>query len=113
LESSALLAQCDQRRNQSDKHAPRSTNNYKQSCAAQSDFIISCDPCRDIIAEQIRSEAMSVYQPDPKSMSVVKRSDGWYAVDKFGVYDGPYKTAIEAWTVIGNLKTELEERFAR
>ena len=65
------------------------------------------------LSQMQRADTMSVYQPDPKSMSVVKRSDGWYEVDKFGVYDGPYKAAIDAWTVIGKLKTELEERFAR
>jgi hypothetical protein len=52
---------------------------------------------------------MSVYQPDPKSMSVVKRSDGWYAVDKFGVYEGPYKSAIDAWNAIMEMREDHKQ----
>ena len=35
------------------------------------------------------NEVMSMYQPDYKTRYVKKLSDGWYAMDKYGVYEGP------------------------
>lgn len=54
---------------------------------------------------------MAVYQIDRKTAAVQKREDGWYAIDKYGVYDGPYKSAIHAWDRITNIGRGEEIAF--
>ncbi len=51
---------------------------------------------------------MAVYQIDRKTATVQKREDGWYAIDKYGVYDGPYKSAIDAWNCLINISRSEE-----
>jgi hypothetical protein len=54
-------------------------------------------------------EVMSMYQPDYKTRYVKKLSDGWYAMDKYGVYEGPYKSAIDAWNAIMEMREDHKQ----
>lgn len=47
-------------------------------------------------------------QPQPNTLQAIRGHNGWYIYDKHGLYDGPYKSASDAFAVIANAEQQKE-----
>lgn len=52
---------------------------------------------------------MSIYRPNPDTLSTTRCHDGWWVVDQHGPFDGPYATVSDANAAIRSENDDTHE----